>query len=107
MSCFDEVTYFEGGIYTQFFDPPSSETRKSLYNDDSNLLLSFAGLFSFFQFLLSKSENGTRPLCKRGQRGRVVSASDSQSDGPGFESRSGHLLDLCSVVPSSNSRPRL
>ena len=33
--------------------------------------------------------------------GRVVSASDSQSCGPGFESRSGHLLDLCSVVPSS------
>ena len=41
------------------------------------------------------------------QRGRVVSASDSKSGGPGFESRSGHLLDLCSVVPSSNSRPRL
>ena len=41
------------------------------------------------------------------QRGRVVSASDSQSGGPGFESRSGHLLDFCSVVPSSNSRPRL
>ena len=41
------------------------------------------------------------------QRGRVVSTSDSQSGGPGFESRSGHLLDLCSVVPSSNSRPRL
>ena len=33
------------------------------------------------------------------QRGQVVSASDSQSGGPGFESRSGHLLDLCSVVP--------
>ena len=41
------------------------------------------------------------------QRGRVVTVSDSQSGGPGFESRSGHLLDLCSVVPSSNSRPRL
>ena len=41
------------------------------------------------------------------QRGRVASASDSQSGGPGFESRSGHLLDLCSVVPSSNSRPCL
>ena len=41
------------------------------------------------------------------QRGRVVSASDSQSDGPGFESRSGHLLDLFSVVPSSNPRSRL
>ena len=43
----------------------------------------------------------------RRQRGRVVSASDSQSGGPGFESRSGHLLDFCSVVPSTNSRPRL
>ena len=43
----------------------------------------------------------------RRERGRVVSASDSQSGGPGFDSRSGHLLDLCSVVPSSNSRPRL
>ena len=31
------------------------------------------------------------------QRSRVVSASDSQSGGPpGFESRSGHLLDLFS-----------
>ena len=38
----------------------------------------------------------------RRQRGRAVSASDSQSGGTGFESRSGHLLDLCSVVPSSN-----
>ena len=43
----------------------------------------------------------------RRQRGRVVSASDLLSGGPGFESRSGHLLDLCSVVPSLNSRPRL
>ena len=48
MSCFDEVIYFESGIYTQFFDSPSSETRKSLYKDDSNSLLSFAGLLSFF-----------------------------------------------------------
>ena len=29
------------------------------------------------------------------------------SGGPGFESRSGHLLDLFSVVPSSNPRPLL
>ena len=36
------------------------------------------------------------------QRGRVVSRSDLQSGGPGFESRSGHLLDLFSVFPSSN-----
>ena len=46
--------------------------------------------------------------CQLGrQRGRVVSASDLQSDGPGFKSRSGHLLDLFSVVPSSNPRPCL
>ena len=44
---------------------------------------------------------------KRRQRGQVVSASDLQSGGPGFESRSGNLLDLFSVVPSSNPRPRL
>ena len=41
------------------------------------------------------------------QRDRVVSASDSQSGGPGSESRSTHLLDLFLVVPSSNPRPRL
>ena len=40
-------------------------------------------------------------VCVLGRRrGRVVSASDSQSGCPGFESRSGHLLDLFSVVPS-------
>ena len=43
----------------------------------------------------------------RRQRDRVVRALDSQSGGPGFESRSGHLLDLYSVVPCSNPRPRL
>ena len=32
------------------------------------------------------------------QRGRVVSALDSQSGGPGFESRSGHLLALFSAT---------
>ena len=37
----------------------------------------------------------------------MVSASDSQSVDPGFESRSVDLLDLLSVVPSSNPRPRL
>ena len=35
----------------------------------------------------------------------MVSASDSQSDGPRFESRSGRLLDLFVVVASSNPRP--
>ena len=39
----------------------------------------------------------------RKKRGRVVSASDSQSGGPGFESRSGYLLDFFSIVPSSKS----
>lgn len=34
----------------------------------------------------------------------MVSALDSQSGGPGFEYSSGDLLDLLSVVPSSNSR---
>ena len=36
-----------------------------------------------------------------------VSSFDSQSGGPGFESCSGHLLDLFSVVPSSNRRAPL
>ena len=43
----------------------------------------------------------------RRQRGRLVSALDSQSGSPGFKSRSGHLLDLFSVASSSNPRPRL
>ena len=41
------------------------------------------------------------------QHGRMVSASHSKSGGPGFESRSGDLEDLFSVVPSSDHRPRL
>ena len=48
-SCFDEVTYFERGINTEFF--LSSIVRNhevSLQRYDSNSLLSFAGLFSFF-----------------------------------------------------------
>ena len=40
----------------------------------------------------------------RRHRDRVVNASDSQSGDPGFESRSGDLLDLFSVVPSSDPR---
>ena len=39
------------------------------------------------------------------QCGREVSVSDSQSGGPGFYSRSWDLLDLFSVVPSSNPWP--
>ena len=41
------------------------------------------------------------------QHVRVVGASVSPSGGPGFEPCSGHLLDLFSIVPSSNLRPRL
>ena len=37
------------------------------------------------------------------QRGQVVGTSDLQSGGPGFESRSGHLLDLYSVCPEFKS----
>ena len=43
----------------------------------------------------------------RMQSGGVVSALDLQSGAPGFESRSGHLLDLFSVVSSSNPLPCL
>ena len=48
VSFFDEVRCSESGINTQLFDPPSSKTTKSLYKDDSNSLLSFAGPFNFF-----------------------------------------------------------
>ena len=41
------------------------------------------------------------------KRGRVASSSDTQSVGPGFESRSGHLLDLFLVFLSSNPQPCL
>ena len=41
-------SYILKAEYTQVFDPPSSETTKSLYKDNSNSLLSFAGVFSFF-----------------------------------------------------------
>ena len=46
-------------------------------------------------------------LSQARQCGRVVSALDSHSGGPGFESRSRYLLDLFSDISSSNSRPRL
>ena len=56
MSCFDEVIYFENGINTQFFDPPSSETTKSLYKDLIQIHSSVLLVWSvFFQFLLPKS----------------------------------------------------
>ena len=41
------------------------------------------------------------------QSGGVVSALDLQSGAPGFESCSGHLLDLFLVVSSSNPLPCL
>ena len=37
------------------------------------------------------------------QRGQVLGKSDLQSGGPGFESRSGYLLDLYSVCPELKS----
>ena len=39
--------------------------------------------------------------------GQAVKALNSQFRGPRFKSRPDHLLDLYSVVPSSNSRPHL
>ena len=64
------------------------------------------GFYSNVHLITLPADEKSKTMLGR-QRGRVVSASDSQSGGPGFESRSGHLLDLCSVVPSLNSRPRL
>ena len=49
----------------------------------------------------------TQASLLRRQSGPVVSAYDSQSGGPRFESRSGNLLDLFSVILSSNPWPRL
>jgi len=44
---------------------------------------------------------------RRRQRGRVVSVSDSQSSGPGFESRSDHYLDLFLGSPKFKSSAML
>ena len=41
------------------------------------------------------------------QRGRVVNVSDSQSGGPGFESRSGHYLNLFLGGPEFKSSATL
>ena len=41
------------------------------------------------------------------QCGQVVSATDSQSGGPGFKCCSCHLLDLFSVILSSGPWPHL
>ena len=49
----------------------------------------------------------TQASLHRRQSGQVVSVYNSQSGGPGFESRSGNLLDLFSVIPSSNPWPCL
>ena len=49
-------SYILKAEWTHFFDPPSSETTKSFYKDDSNSLLSFAGLFSFFPVPSVKNE---------------------------------------------------
>ena len=61
--------------------------------------------------LLSNHLMGTGCVTRFGklwrQRCRVVSTLDSQSGGSRCESYFGHLLDLFSVVPSSNPWPRL
>ena len=62
---------------------------------------------SRFQYLWNISVSKRIFLSQARQCGRVVSALDSQSGGPGFGSRSCHLLDLFSDMSSSNSRPRL
>ena len=49
----------------------------------------------------------TQASLLRRQSGQVVNAYDSQSGGTGFESHSGNLLDLFSVILSSNPRPCL
>ena len=50
---------------------------------------------------------GQMGLEMRRQRGRVVSVSDSQSGGPGFESRSGHYLNLFLGTPEFKSSATL
>ena len=62
---------------------------------------------SRFQRLWNISVSKRIFLSQARQCRRVVSALDSQSGGPGFESRSRYLLDLFSDISSSNSRPRL
>ena len=62
---------------------------------------------SRFQRLWNISVSKRIFLSQARQCGRVFRALDSQSGGPGFGSRSCHLLDLFSDISSSNSRPRL
>lgn len=52
------------------------------------------------------SKNSSETTFKR-QRGRVVSASDSQYSGPGDESRSEHYLDLSHGSPEFKSSAAL
>ena len=89
--------------------PRSSRRNSFLELKGARPVLSWARYFQAPAMQASTEVTAdTHLLIKLGrERGRVVSAPDSQSGGPGFESRSGHLLDLCSVVPSLNSRPRL
>lgn len=63
------------------------------------------GLMAIVKGFTTKDDRQTTAAQK--QRDRVVSTSDSQSGGPGFESRCNHLPDLFSVVPSSNLWPHL
>ena len=79
------------------FSIVQSRNRIKLYNVDAMLRDNLGSNILFYD-----------TACRiRRERGRVVSASDSQSGDPGFKSRSGHLEDFCSVFPSSNPRPSL
>ena len=48
-----------------------------------------------------------RDVCVKRQHGQVISASDSQSSGPGFEFRFRHLLDLFLGSPECKSSATL
>ena len=52
----------------------------------------------FNLFLVMSKQDGVLEGQLRRQHGWVVSVLDLQSSSPGFESRSGHLLDLFLVV---------
>ena len=99
-----EQVSFQGSKWRKHYSACANK-EKLMTDIDTDKLAHIWLSFSHECFLHSFQWND---ISMRGrQGGRVVSASDSQSGGPGFKSRSGHLLDLCSVAPSSNPRPRL
>ena len=62
---------------------------------------------SCFIFTTSHFLRAWHRLVRRRHRGRVVRAWELQSGGPEFKSRPDRLVDLFTVVPSSNRRLRL